>query len=186
MLLDRRFDDKAGVAGCQRKTPREAGLRHLWGGGKGIFPTFLFIPCESYDKRVEIKSAGDLVTVKTTVDESKRLTTHAATGELTFPEILETVQAFYENQPTENQLWDLRNASTAGITAEQIQDLADIGKRHGELRTGGKTAIVVSTDADFGLSRVLEAFIEIQEVPFSVMGFRSIDKALEWLGEPPW
>jgi hypothetical protein len=52
--------------------------------------------------------------------------------------------------------------------------------RHKE-RESGKTAIVVSSDLLFGLSRVVELHSDVSGYSHETMVFRTMDKAFEWL-----
>ena len=50
----------------------------------------------------------------------------------------------------------------------------------------GKSAHVVSTNFQFGLTRMAETLAEIKDFPFQQKSFRSMEEALLWLsGEMP-
>jgi hypothetical protein len=50
-----------------------------------------------------------------------------------------------------------------------------------EKRPAGKTAIVAPDDLRFGMSRIAEAFAEMEKLPWEMKAFRSIDTAINWL-----
>ena len=82
---------------------------------------------------------------------------------------------------TRNILWDLRNANVAALTASQVTDLADLSVSYSELREGGKTAIVVSDDLNFGVAREFEG--QSMSLSREFVVFRDIDKAYKWIEE---
>jgi len=59
-----------------------------------------------------------------------------------------------------------------------------------EERKGGKSAVVASSDLQYGLSRILGALYEIKDFPTQLKIFRIMDEAFEWLDQDkqlwPW
>jgi hypothetical protein len=78
---------------------------------------------------------------------------------------------------TFDTLIDLRAVHVA-MTAAEIRAIAELAKR----QPSGRRAIVVSTDVDYGLMRMLELMAEPGPRVFAV--FRSMDDACLWLGNP--
>jgi hypothetical protein len=81
--------------------------------------------------------------------------------------------------PGMNTLVDCREASTDGFNASDLQFLAnDIASRR-RLLGRAKCAVLVSTDAAYGLLRMYEAYT--LESPVEVRVFRDEDEALAWV-----
>ncbi|MFC1489074.1 hypothetical protein ACFL6B_04410 [Thermodesulfobacteriota bacterium] len=99
--------------------------------------------------------------VKTKADHDKQLTINTS-----FQEGMEVFKKFYEN-PTQNVLWDFRKASLARISSEQIQAILDYIKPHAGKRIGGKTAVLVSKDFEYGMSRMIQTFTEVKNIPIN-------------------
>jgi hypothetical protein len=90
---------------------------------------------------------------------------------------------FYESKITKNVLWDFRKASLYNISSIHIEKILDYVRRHAEKRSGGKTAILVSKDLEYGVSRIIQTIIEIKGIPFKTEIFRSFEEAFQWLGK---
>jgi len=121
------------------------------------------------------------VTIK--ADHDKQLTIHTVTGEPSFEEGMATFKKFYGGKPTQNVLWDFRKASLSRISAKEIEAILDYIQQHAEKRIGGKTAILVSKNLEYGISRMVQTFTELKDIPIETKTFRSIEEAIQWLGK---
>lgn len=95
---------------------------------------------------------------------------------------MEALESFYKN-PTKNILLDFSGRADTSLILK-TEDLAKIFNHlsfQKENRPEGKTAIVAPDDLRFGMSRIAEAFAEIEKLPWEMKAFRSIDKAINWL-----
>ncbi|NNF98619.1 MAG: hypothetical protein HKM93_04520 [Desulfobacteraceae bacterium] len=120
--------------------------------------------------------------ISTSYDVSKALTVFKATGEITVQEIIQAIETFYAETPTKLTLWDLRHAENNTVSSEDIDRIIEIIRRHSDEREGGKSALVVSRDFAFGMSRMHIAKTEISKINISYYVTRSIPEAMEWLG----
>lgn len=121
-------------------------------------------------------------TIETTIDQSKDLTVVTATGKMEAADFLEWISSYYNGPVTKLVLWDVSQADFSIIQAEDMRGGAAITQKLSDARRGGKTAIVSKDTLGFGVSRMLEAFYELEGVPFEVQAFHTIDEAMEWLG----
>ena len=117
------------------------------------------------------------------VDQEKQLTIFSVDGDVTFETAMEALQSFYEEHPTKNLLLDLRNAMLEFLYYDDLDTLTDYAKQYGKVRAGGKTALVVSRDSDYGLSKMIETFSEVKDLPLQIMRFHSMEKAVQWFEE---
>jgi len=83
-------------------------------------------------------------------------------------------------------LWDGRDATIAHLTHDELERIATYPgqlRRPGKSLAGGRRAIVVSTDLDYGLARVVDLVqgLARDELPYEVQTFRSLEEALRWL-----
>ena len=77
---------------------------------------------------------------------------------------------------------DLTNLNTGTLTVEDIMRIAKIGAERRTLLGTGKIAIVAKRDLEFGLARMLSAYIA--DKYDSEMGvFRSRPEAIAWLSD---
>jgi hypothetical protein len=114
-----------------------------------------------------------------------RLSVFIGWGQLTPDELVEAYADFLETGPTPLVLWDLSSASLAGMRSE---DLRAVAKRAAELATDrrppGRSALVVGPrDVEYGLARMLSAFLAFEKCNLDVEAFRAVDDAKAWLLE---
>jgi hypothetical protein len=115
--------------------------------------------------------------------ESKQLTMFTVVGEVYFNEIMKVIESFLEGEPTQDTLWDFREALPKGLfRLAEISKIAKFAKDHGELRGSGKTALVATSSFAFGLISLYERVTRIEGHPQTVRAFRSIDEAIMWVG----
>jgi hypothetical protein len=127
------------------------------------------------------------MTITSTVDKKMNLTAFTLTGELTLDEILGALNSFWKGRElTLNTLWDTRNAIVTNLKSSEMGKIAEfIGQNRNrfEERKNGKAAIVASTDLQYGLSRILGAVYEREDVPIKLHPFRTMQEAIQWLGQ---
>ncbi len=121
--------------------------------------------------------------IESSTDVSRSLTIFTGKGELSYEEVKDAIEAFYESDRTDCVLWDLQTASTDRISPSQVKQIASLLKQYSEYRKGVRTAIVSSQDMTFGLARMLVTMLEVKERNISLFMhvFRTIDEAYHWL-----
>ena len=105
-----------------------------------------------------------------------------ATGRLSRSHLEDALAAVYaerEGVLPSSYLWDLREATIEWST-DQVREFVHwvLGNRP---ERESRSAIVTSTDLQFGLARMYEALT--YELPVNVMVFREMDAARHWLAE---
>jgi hypothetical protein len=93
-------------------------------------------------------------------------------------------QTEFYGAPTLLQLWDMTEAGVGSTTSEGLAQFVAKAARLGQERAGGKTAVVVRSDLQFGLARMSEAFAASHPLPYTLRVFRDRDQALAWLTGP--
>ena len=121
--------------------------------------------------------------IKKQHDPTINLTTVICTGEISFDEIMYTMIRYYQGidgPPTKMVLWDLSRASAENISANELEEIAQLRLDNDKQMTSGKTAVVAPSDINFGLSRMfLSKTVEARRY---LRVFRTLDEAEEWLG----
>jgi len=127
------------------------------------------------------------------VDKTKNLIIYTLTGEPTLDDIRSKIKSFWEAHALAlNALWDVRQAKLTDLKSSDGSITALIGQytHRFEERKGGKSAVVASSDLQYGLSRILGALYEIKDFPTQLKIFRIMDEAFEWLDQDkqlwPW
>ncbi len=121
------------------------------------------------------------------VDKAKSLTIFTMTGEPDIDEIHNAIKSFWEaHELTVSALWDVRYANLTNLKSSDIENIAAIIRQYAhrfEERKAGKTAIVASSDLQYGLSRILGTFYEIEDFPTQLKIFRLMEEAIKWLDQ---
>lgn len=127
------------------------------------------------------------MTSSTHVDRERQLIIHRLSGPVSLTAATKTYGAALDAEGFRkgmSVIWDLRRADlTPAGSFETISALAE-HVREGVARRGRdyRTALVVSRDVDFGLSRMLIALFS--DIPLNIRVFRSMDRAGEWVTAP--
>ncbi len=87
----------------------------------------------------------------------------------------------WKKNPT---IWDYTEADMAKLSGKEWDSFVKKIRPLVESRSGAKVALVGSRDLQFGLLRVLNAWIEIHKSSIKIKVFRDIEKAKEWITSP--
>ncbi len=118
--------------------------------------------------------------IETSIDYNEDLTVNIISGELTLKEIIDQFETYYDGETTKQILCDLTNADWSNISTSELRMAITELKKYS--RKGGKTAMLFSTDGDFGIGRMLEVFADIEKYDFEFRSFRDKESAYKWLG----
>jgi hypothetical protein len=132
--------------------------------------------------------AGDYtMPITSQIDKTKNLTIYTLTEELALDEIHSAIKSFWEaHELTMKALWDVRLAKLNNLKSSDMENVAAIIGQYAhrfEERNAGKTAVVAPTDLQYGLSRILGTFYEIEDFPTQLKIFRDMDEAITWLDQ---
>lgn len=120
--------------------------------------------------------------IKTQIDTDTGLRRHKVKGKFTLMDIRQTLDNIYSQpdfRPDADVLWDLRDA-TPDFSSEDVRQLAEfVAKKWGPSGTS-RAAFVVSSDYQFGMSRMYEMLLKSQSQN-TLMVFRDIEDAERWL-----
>lgn len=109
---------------------------------------------------------------------------HTVTGELTVKELLSFLRDIYgapDFDPNLDSLWDLREADLTTFSFEEAKYVADFVSGSLGSAESRRWAFVVKEDSHYGLVRMYEKLMSNRSSG-TVMVFRDMDKAREWLG----
>ncbi|MGD0584608.1 MAG: hypothetical protein ABSA86_02380 [Oryzomonas sp.] len=110
------------------------------------------------------------------------LTIRKIIGMVSSDELINALHRYYTGHITKNLLWDLTNGSVDKLTTGDIKHISQLVLQHAQTRIGGKTAIVAPSDVDYGMSRMLNTYAEIGNIPFETQVFRTQSEAAKWIG----
>ena len=119
--------------------------------------------------------------IETTYDLARDLTIVKATGKMKPDDFQAWTAEYYKGKVTSLCIWDLTQADLSALKTNDLIDDAQQTKSLSSVRKGGKTAIVTGNSLEYGLSRMLEVYYDIENVPFEVQVFDAMDKAEKWL-----
>lgn len=113
------------------------------------------------------------------LDEARSLLLSRAWGVFTDRDLSAHLDAFTNDpqfRPNFDQLADLREVTSVAITSSGIRDQV----RENPFGPGSRRALVVSSDAAYGMARMFQTLHEESAAPVEI--FRDFDAALAWLG----
>jgi len=123
------------------------------------------------------------VDVTTKIDPKKNRRYHTVQGEITLVRLRNALAEVYarpDYRPDSSSLWDLRKATTQHISGAEVQSIASMVKKHWGTTGAPRSALVVSTDLDYGMARVYEILMAGDIAP-QVRVFRDLEEAKAWL-----
>ncbi len=110
------------------------------------------------------------------------LTIFKVMGEITFDEAWEQTRNFcLSGKPSKLALWNFTSGTVAPISSQEMKDLANRTMTISTRIEGGKGAILAPKDIDYGMTRVFQAFSEVEGFPLEVQIFRDMNAAQKWL-----
>jgi hypothetical protein len=121
------------------------------------------------------------MSINNLVDFSTQMTVHTVFGQPEFNEVMSTVKAYSNGQPTSNILWDLRNATLQPLTSETFDLIKKLIKNICDAKRAGKVALVATGDLYNVLTQTLIDVSATEDIPFSMVAFYSMPTALKWL-----
>lgn len=117
--------------------------------------------------------------IKTIVSEN--VTMRKVIGIPTGNELLTCLKEYYAGYPTKFVVWDLSACSLTQVTADDLRQIVSFVQSYAHTRLEDKTAIVAPYALEYGISRMLHAFAEIQHFPSELQIFRNFTDAAKWL-----
>ena len=123
--------------------------------------------------------------VTTLVDQKARLVRFTVSGTVGTPEMLAALDDALrqlESGARYNVLSDHRDLTTA-VTPEQIRVLMDALSVRGQGLRGGRCGVVVSTDASYGMMRLMAVHAEAIGIQVGV--FRKLEEAMAFISTDP-
>ena len=133
--------------------------------------------------RVSVEVMASIVTARV---EEMDLTVHTVEGRVTAAEVIDKIREFYHGGSiTTNTMWDFTAADASRVESREIREIAVVVSRYGHKRKGGRTALVLPGDLEFGLGRMFSSFtemeMEMEDNPFEFRCFRNRAEAESWL-----
>jgi hypothetical protein len=119
------------------------------------------------------------------IDKKNNLRKHEVKGVISVLELKQHLESYYKSSmygQSLNSLWDLRDADFSEVKPEQIKKLAEMVGRYWGGPGEAKSALVVSRDLDYGLTRMYEIILSTINSN-NVRVFRNIRAAEEWMVE---
>ena len=112
---------------------------------------------------------------------NEEITVLRVTGKMAAEQIIDELTRFYEEEFTNNLIWDFSNAEGKDLSSNDLHKIVTHSKEYGYLRKNGKTAFVISTSLGFGLSRMYDSLARVADHPVNYAVFRSYDEAVAWI-----
>ena len=117
------------------------------------------------------------------IDPDRRLIVVTYIGAVTLADIVAAQQMARADPAFDPAFAVLMDGLHADFSALTAQDLAKIASRTPSSQ-GGRRAILVNSQLNYGLARMFSSISEAQGQPFPVALFDKLEDALRWLNEP--
>jgi hypothetical protein len=131
-----------------------------------------------------LPSPGGGAVIESVADHARGLTIYSCSGQLSAADIQSAIQSFYDGETTPDSLFDLGDADISALSAADVAQLADFTTARRSGRPPGRTAIVASRLASFGIGRMFQAYADAPDRPVELRVFRTRDDAERWLASP--
>ena len=117
--------------------------------------------------------------IEVEVDKIKSLTVFSVTGDLKQGELLEKLEKYVQSPNCKYCIIDLSQGSWINIPVDYFRRVLENRElfEHSE----GKSALVFGNDADFGIGRMIESMLSLNDYGREVGCFRSREKADKWI-----
>jgi hypothetical protein len=116
------------------------------------------------------------------IDKESGIVYTTIDGRTNTDEIVESLESLLNNpdfKPGLNGIADLRNSEMDTFSAD-VKRIAGLMIEYRNKIGPSKTAVVISKDVTFGMTRVFQAFSEQSSIETAI--FRDMEEALRWLG----
>jgi hypothetical protein len=116
------------------------------------------------------------------IDKESGIVYTTINGRTNTDEIVESLENLLNNpdfKPGLNGIADLRNSEMDTFSAD-VKRIAGLMIEYRNKIGPSKTAVVISKDVTFGMTRVFQAFSEQSSIETAI--FRDMEEALRWLG----
>lgn len=120
--------------------------------------------------------------IETTIDRDADLTVRTVAGEVTAEELLDALATYRAGEVTRYILWDCHEASWDRLTGSEVRSIAQAALGHSGRRPGGRTALLVSSAAAFGMARMIDQSLSASDSPVEFQTFYDRAAAMAWLG----
>jgi|GEM_PF-6843875 len=119
--------------------------------------------------------------IKPHFDDKVNLTTYICSGPVTASEIEDQVRTLYRGTPSLHAMWDFTEADLSLLSKEDILGIAKIVKETSHSRSGGRTALVFSTDMLTRMGPLLEGISTIEVPDAKIKIFNDLTAGLGWI-----
>jgi len=124
------------------------------------------------------------MTISTTIDKKNNIAYHKAFDVLTVDEIEGAINNLFNNpdfDPSMNILAEIQPGCTSSLGSDEVHNLVTLSRNLKNRSGPGRTAVVVSDNADYGIFHVLEFLLKDEARKLKV--FKSLESGQEWLSE---
>ena len=119
------------------------------------------------------------------IERERDFALFTGSGVLCLDDFIEAFDTYSRTGPVNLELYDLREVSETRLTGEQIRTLAMVGASKSlERLPDSKTAVLVESSPEYGLSRMYQLLSELEGVAWDVAVFHTPEEAYAWLGLP--
>lgn len=121
--------------------------------------------------------------IKLEIDKARDLTTVTVSGSLLTGQLSAILGDYTKQSPTRHILIDSRAGTWISMPTADYYQSIQAWIYHSKTRVDGKTAIIFSNPADFGMGRLLESHLSMAGTSIELECFQDMCQAESWLFE---
>ncbi len=121
--------------------------------------------------------------IKCHFETEQSLLIGTVTGDLTFDQVTDLQDDYFEKYIARNVILDLSLASLEKLKTRDVENIARMSDTKKDLRpANSKTAIIATSPVPYGLAMMYAIHSELRELTWELNVLNSMDEALEWIG----
>ena len=121
--------------------------------------------------------------ITTTLLRERHITIKTIEGPITLDDLKQWVKELYSEDVMRNTIWDFRKATIIEVKSKDMERIFKFTKNLIPTNRRGKTALVVSTDFAYGLSKLYKTHHDLSNLNVEHQVFKEMQQALEWIEE---
>ena len=106
------------------------------------------------------------------------------TGSVSADEILKIMAEYTSQDPPANVIWDFSASTVEQLNSEAMRKISLATSIYGEVRRGGKTAMVFSKNHDENFLHSLKEHARIYDYAFEYRVYTQLIEAIDWIANP--
>lgn len=129
------------------------------------------------------RARGNGLHITSKTDPVRQLTIFTIHGEVQCAAVIEALRKFWDENPTRNVLWDLRNGRVTHLHSNELTEIVNYTSINTREIRGGKVAAVVPDKSEYTFLSGMRLLTTVSRFTFEIEVFRTQEEAHTWFEE---